>query len=80
MMRPNKQPATARFFLDLEGNYTTIPDDEGIEASDVQNIIKEIGVAIGEIQDIQSIDLSEGWKIAIRNENGLVIMRIPIHR
>ncbi len=78
-MNPIKQRATARSSSISKETTRQSLTMIGVEVDDIQIIISEIKIALRELSDLQSIDLSEGWKIAVRNEHGFIIMRISYH-
>lgn len=79
-MSPMDHCTVSRFFLDLEGKDTTISDDDGVEAQDVDYVVAEIQAVIGEKDSVSFIDPRECWNIAIRNESGIIVKRIPIRK
>jgi hypothetical protein len=56
-----------RFYFDLTDGLTAIRDDEGVEADDLADALKEAEAALQEMSASGELtDLEEGWRLVIR--------------
>ena len=70
---------TQRFYFDLTNGPATIRDDEGVEASDLDEATEEAKAVLREMRD--SADLSvryESWNLVIRAEGGHPLKTLPL--
>lgn len=68
-----------RFHFDLTDGRTTIPDNEGVEADDLADALKQAEAAIQEMHlDGELASLGRGWKFAIRAGADTILVTIPI--
>lgn len=70
---------TSRFYFDLNNGQEYISDNEGVDASDLDEAIKQVEVIIAELRasgELARVD--SGWKLCIRDEAGLIRKRIPV--
>ena len=62
-----------RFYFDLRGDRTVIPDETGILANDLNEAIVEALEALREMRASGELDeFGDGWKLAIRDDKGVV--------
>jgi hypothetical protein len=67
------------FYFDLTDGLTTIRDDEGVEADDLADALKQAEAALKEMSaDGELTDLEVGWSFVIRTGAGTVLATIPI--
>src|SRR5689334_7278128 len=70
---------SARFFFDLECGDEVIQDDDGVEATDLDQALAEARSAITEMADEVTEDGSgQPWVLIVRDDTGALVMRLPI--
>jgi hypothetical protein len=70
---------TARFFFDLVCGDEVIQDDDGVEATDLDQALDEARSAIAEMADEVIGDGSgQPWAMIVRDETGAPVRRLPI--
>ena len=70
-----------RFFFDVSNGDETIPDEAGIEAATVDEVLVEARVVIAEMADEAiGIDLDQRWTMVVRDAAGSTVGRLPIKR
>ena len=70
---------TTRFYFDLTNGPNTLRDDEGVEASSLD---EATGQAQAAMDDMRSKDEAptqgEGWQLIIRDESGVTLKAISL--
>lgn len=70
-----------RFFFDVSNGKETIPDEEGVEAADLDEALSEARSVVAEMVDeVAEADPGQLWKLIVRDETGAVVGRLPIKR
>ncbi|MCJ2096524.1 hypothetical protein MKK67_29050 [Methylobacterium sp. J-072] len=70
-----------RFFFDVSNGDETIPDEAGIEAATVDEVLAEARDVIIEMADEAiGIDLDQRWTMVVRDAAGSIVGRLPIKR
>ncbi|WP_043751894.1 DUF6894 family protein [Methylobacterium nodulans] len=68
-----------RFYFDLTDGLTTIRDDEGVEADDLTDALKQAEAALEEMSaNGELADFDPGWRLVIRTGTETVLVTIPI--
>ena len=68
----------ARYHFDLENGPELIQDQEGAEASGLEEAVTHALAVIGEMRASGEIAELGRWTLAIRNGEGTVLKRIPV--
>lgn len=62
-----------RFHFDLTDGATSILDEEGVEASDLDHALAQALVAIKEIRESGELaELGDGWQMVVRDGNSRI--------
>ncbi|MGH1570469.1 DUF6894 family protein [Methylobacterium sp. P31] len=70
-----------RFFFDVSNSEETIPDEEGVEAADLNEALSEARSVIAEMAAaVIEADPGRSWTLIVRDEAGSAVGRIPIKR
>ncbi|WP_244424529.1 DUF6894 family protein [Methylobacterium nodulans] len=68
-----------RFYFDLTDGFTTIRDNEGVEAEDLADAVKQAEAALEEMRAAGELaDFEEGWRLVIRTGADANLATIPI--
>ena len=68
-----------RFYFDLTNGEDLIRDDDGVDASGLDEAIKEAQAALDEMRGSHSADMpGAGWKLIIRDEDGAIQKTLPL--
>ncbi|MFL5021372.1 MAG: DUF6894 family protein [Microvirga sp.] len=70
-----------RCYFHLVNGHETIPDDMGVEVSDLDDAKTQALIAIHEIREeaIQQGALWQGWRLDIVDPSGRVLLSIPLN-
>ena len=70
---------TRRFYFDLASGQDFIRDDDGVEASGLEEVIVEAHAALSEIRGgEEDIAPDENWQLIIRDESGMALETLPL--
>lgn len=68
-----------RFYFDVADGQTTIRDDEGVEAEDLERALADARSTISEMADeLGATDIGSSWTLVVRDETGLPVAHVPI--
>lgn len=68
-----------RFYFDLTDGVEHLSDGEGVEAVSLDETLEAAHAIIAEMRAKQELpDQGEGWQLHIRDEQGAVVMRLPV--
>lgn len=68
-----------RFFFDLTNGPSSIRDEAGIWAADLDTAVKEARIVIEEMRDNEELtEAEEGWLLVIRDAEGEAVMTLPV--
>lgn len=70
---------TERFYFDLVNGSRSIPDEEGVEAADLDEAVSQAGEVLAGLQERGELsDEAEAWALVIRDESGAVRHRFGL--
>ncbi len=70
---------THRFYFDLENDDEIIRDDEGVEASNLEQAIIVADAVLKEMQGSKdAIAAKDGWTLIIRDKSGSSLKKLPV--
>jgi hypothetical protein len=68
-----------RFFFDLTNGQSTIPDEGGVLATDVDEAIAQAEAVLGDMRADDELSDDDGaWAMIIRDAAGRLLMTLPI--
>lgn len=68
-----------RYYFDLINGDTTLIDEEGVDAADLEEATTEAQIVLKDMQIGDEIcDVDDGWTIVIREKDGKILRRIPL--
>jgi hypothetical protein len=75
-----QNPATTRYYFNLTNGNTMLRDEEGVEASSIQEAIISALEAVEELraQDSSESDEWQGWRLEIVDTSGRAVHSIPL--
>ena len=72
---------TKRFYFDLTDGYRTLSDDEGVEATNLDQAISQALLAMKEMSQSGELDrVGNGWRMIIRDEAGIIRQEFVIQQ
>jgi hypothetical protein len=70
-----------RFFFDVSNGEETLPDEVGVEASDLSEVLAEArGVIVEMADEVIEAEAEPSWTMIVRDEVVLIVGRLPIKR
>jgi hypothetical protein len=70
-----------RFFFDVTNGEETLPDEVGVEAADLTEMLAEAERVIVEMADgVIEADPNASWTLIVRDEAGATVGRLPVKR
>ncbi|MFE1599639.1 DUF6894 family protein [Methylobacterium sp. ID0610] len=79
MIRTVRGYVAQRFYFDLTDGFTTIRDEEGVEAEDLADALEQAEAALDEMGVAGELaGLEEGWRLVIRMDTETVLATIPV--
>jgi hypothetical protein len=70
-----------RFFFDVSNGEETLPDEVGVEASDLSEVLAEArGVIVKMADEVILAESGPSWTMIVRDEVGLIVGCLPIKR
>lgn len=75
---PRRNTLAHRFYFDLTYRSSSIRDDVGVEARDIDQAVEEAQVVIEEMRGRHELASLEDWNMAIRDESGATLMTLPL--
>jgi hypothetical protein len=70
-----------RFFFDLVCGAEPIRDQEGAEATDLDQALADARSVVAEMADeVAEANLGQSWTLIVRDEAGSTVGRLPIRR
>ena len=69
----------SRFYFDLTNGTDTLRDDDGVEANDLDDAIRQTRTVLDEIRDDKTVSILDGgWQLLIRDESGATLMSLAV--
>jgi hypothetical protein len=76
---PEEERLARRFYFDLRKGQDFIRDDEGVEASDLEQATIEAQAVVDEMRDSNELSsLGKGWSLVIRDKDGATLKTLPL--
>ena len=69
-----------RCFFNLVGPNTSLPDQEGIEVADINEISAEVAETIEEVRSSAPSQDWKGWRLEVADSSGAVIFFADLDR
>jgi hypothetical protein len=70
-----------RFFIDVSNGEEILPDEVGVEASDLSEVLAEArGVIVEMADEVMRSRPDQSWALIVRDAAGAPVGRLPIKR